>query len=45
MSGIGTLSEFFKANMQQIFMSIIIPNISLTEDDIEEYQDEPDKYI
>ena len=31
--------------MLQIFTSIIIPNISITEDDLEEYEFEPEKFI
>ena len=37
--------DFFKANMVPLFQLLIIPNISLTEDDVNEYEDEPDTFI
>lgn len=40
-----TSHEFFRAQMVPLFQLLIIPNISLTKDDIEEYEDEPDSYI
>lgn len=39
------LHDFFKTNMLPMFQLIIVPNISLTEDDTNEYEDEPDTYI
>lgn len=40
-----SLNEFYKINMMPLFQMIILPNISLTSDDIEEYQDDPDAFI
>lgn len=31
--------------MLPLFQLIILPNVSITEDDIDEYESEPDKYI
>ena len=45
MANMALLADFFKANMLPIFHNIVIPNITLTEDDIDEYNDEPEKYI
>jgi len=39
------LHEFFKSNMMPLFSLIVIPNIALTEQDIEEYEDEPETFI
>lgn len=39
------LKAFFKDNMVPLFQLIIVPNISITEDDIEEYEMEPESYI
>ncbi len=39
------LKAFFKENMVPLFQLIIVPNISITEDDFEEYEMEPDSYI
>ena len=44
-AGISTFADYFQSNMLQIFTSIIIPNISITEDDLEEYEFEPEKFI
>lgn len=45
MSNYPDLAEFFKGNMLNIFTLIIVPNISITEDDLEEYEFEPDTYV
>jgi hypothetical protein len=45
MSNYPDLSGFFKENMMSLFTLIIIPNISITEDDLEEYEFEPDTYV
>ncbi len=45
MSNYPDLSEFFKQNMLNIFTLIIVPNISITDDDLEEYEFEPDTYV
>ena len=37
--------EFFKANLSTLFQLIIVPNISITDDDVEEYEMEPESYI
>jgi hypothetical protein len=39
------LQDFFKTNMITLFSLIIVPNISITDDDIEEYEFEPDSYV
>ena len=39
------LHNFFKTNMVTLFSLIIVPNISITEDDVEEYENEPEVYI
>ena len=45
MSNYPDLSMFFKENMMNLFTLIIVPNISITEDDLEEYEFEPDTYV
>jgi len=45
MSGYPELAPIFKTNMLNLFLLIIVPNISLTEDDLEEYEMEPEAYI
>jgi Cse1 len=45
MSIYSELSGFFKDNMVPLFQMIIVPNISITEDDVEEYEMEPESYI
>lgn len=37
--------EFMKMNLIKIFDTLILPNISITEEDMEEYEDSPDAYI
>lgn len=37
--------DFIKQNLPQIFSVLILPNISITQDDIDEYEDEPQSYI
>ena len=36
---------FIKNNLMKIFDLLILPNISITEDDFNEYEDDPDAYI
>jgi hypothetical protein len=36
---------FIKMNLMKIFDLLILPNISITEDDTNEYEDDPDAYI
>ena len=45
MSSYPELYDFFKTNMISLFQLIIVPNISITEDDLEEYEMEPESYI
>ncbi len=45
MSNYPDLVAFFKSNMMNLFTLIIVPNISITEDDLEEYEFEPDTYV
>ena len=39
------LNDFFKTNMLSLFSLLILPNISINEDDLEEYEFEPDTYV
>lgn len=34
-----------KQNLQSIFTSLILPNIAMTQQDHDEYEDEPEVYI
>lgn len=45
MATYNNLQDFFKANMSNIFELIILPNISITQVDIDEYEDDPDAYV
>jgi len=45
MTLIANYADFFKQNLQTLFQVIIIPNISITDDDLEEYEFEPQTYI
>ena len=45
MSTYAELSDFFKNNMISLFSLIVVPNISITDDDLEEYEMEPESYI
>lgn len=38
-------TQFIKMNLMKIFDLLILPNISITEDDFNEYEDDPDAYI
>ena len=38
-------ADFMKTNLFKIFDILILPNISLTQEDIDEYEDDPDAYI
>jgi hypothetical protein len=42
MSTFPDLIEFFRGIMLQLFTLLIVPNISITEDDLEEYEMEPE---
>jgi hypothetical protein len=37
--------QFIKLNLMKIFDLLILPNIAITEDDTNEYEDDPDAYI
>jgi hypothetical protein len=39
------LADFFKTNMMNLFHQLVIPNITLTEDDREEYEFEPETFV
>ena len=39
------MTQTFKDGLDQLFHYVIIPNIALTKEDIEEYEDEPDQFI
>jgi hypothetical protein len=45
MSSFPEMNDFFRKNMMPMFSLIVVPNISLTEDDVAEYEDEPETYI
>ena len=44
-ASISQYQEFIKQNLQHIFTILILPNIAMTQDDIDEYNDEPQCYI
>ena len=37
--------DFIRSNLECLFQVLIIPNISITEQDVDEYECEPDQYI
>jgi hypothetical protein len=43
--GYGELAAFFKTNMLSLFSLLVVPNISINEDDVEEYECEPEAYV
>ena len=45
MSNYPDLGAFYKQNMLNLFTLLIVPNISITGDDLEEYEFEPDTYV
>lgn len=45
MAAFPDLADFYKQNMMSLFTILIVPNISITEDDIEEYETEPETYV
>ena len=45
MASLKQIEQYFQSQLLNIFNALIIPNITLAEDDIEEYNDEPEKYI
>lgn len=44
-SSISNYQDFMRQNLQAIFTALILPNIALTQQDVDEYEDEPDVYI
>lgn len=44
-SSIQKYQELIKSNLQIVFSVLILPNISITQDDIDEFEDDPDQYI
>jgi len=38
-------SEFIKMNLMKIFDILVLPNIAITSEDQDEYEDDPDAYI
>lgn len=45
MTNIQSKHEFIKNNLMKIFDILILPNIAITAEDEEEYEDDPDAYI
>jgi Cse1 len=45
MATIPDLHEFYKTNMNALFSLLVVPNISITEDDLDEYEGEPEAYV
>lgn len=44
-AGLPTYVDFIKQNLTVLFEVLVIPNISLTQQDIDEYEDEPLTYL
>jgi hypothetical protein len=38
-------SDFIRTNLQSFFQLLVLPFISITQQDIDEYEDEPETYI
>jgi hypothetical protein len=38
-------AEFIKSNLSLLFQVLILPNISLTQEDVDEFEDDPQQYI
>jgi hypothetical protein len=45
MTNCASKQAFIKMNLIKIFDILILPNISITEEDKDEYEDSPDAYI
>jgi exportin-2 (importin alpha re-exporter) len=45
MTNVKSKNEFIKNNLMKIFDILILPNISITQEDEDEYEDDPDAYI
>jgi exportin-2 (importin alpha re-exporter) len=44
-TNIGSYSEFIKQNLALLFSVVVLPNISLTQEDVDEFEDDPQQYI
>ena len=44
-AGIPNYSDFIKQNLMAVYSVLIEPNISITQEDIDEFQDEPQTFI
>ena len=44
-TNIGNYSDFIKQNLALLFQVVILPNISLTQEDVDEFEDDPQQYI
>ena len=44
-SGLPNYTEFLKHNLSTIFKVLVLPNIAITQEDIDEFEDEPETYI
>lgn len=44
-AGLPNYTQLIKENLPALFQVVVIPNISLTEQDLEEYECEPQTYI
>ena len=45
MTNVPSKHEFLKMNLIKIFDILVLPNISITAEDADEYEDDPDAYI
>ena len=45
MTNVKSKNEFVKNNLMKIFDILILPNIAITQEDEDEYEDDPDAYI
>jgi exportin-2 (importin alpha re-exporter) len=45
MVNVPDLAHVFKTHMEYLFKNLLIPNIMVEEEDIEEFEDEPENYI
>jgi hypothetical protein len=40
-TNIANYSEFIKTNLVALFQVLVLPNISLTQEDVDEFEDDP----
>jgi hypothetical protein len=45
MTNVQSKHDFLKMNLIKIFDILVLPNISITAEDADEYEDDPDAYI